>query len=220
MKSLPDPRKELRRRDRVVFQVEGYRMLVSRPGNPVSVVSYFFPTPTVIRGIIKSVYHSNKIFPVPTKVEILKPLKTTTDSTLKYRDSALPISMDVGTGGRERDNQQMRLGSTYIQDVAYRFHVDLHAIDDKKIRKLKRRLEGGGCDNFPYLGTRECGVEIVPLDDREPDSTFNCIEPHFVVGSRMTVARAINGVVEFPDWTYDAMVEFRDERFAAQGDGA
>jgi CRISPR-associated Cas5-like protein len=195
----------------VTIQCEADFALVSRPGNPVSVVTYPFPTPSLCRGLLKAVYHNNYYFPVPTRLEILKPLKTVQIGQTKYRDLALPNGKSSFESGHSPQS------ILYLQDVAYRIHFEIRAIEAKKFRALQRRLETGGFHSAPYLGTRECMTRLVPVDDTPPCDQFNAIEAHMAVGNRTMLIQAVRGVVDYPPETFEALVEMRNFRMGLEG---
>jgi len=206
----PNPRR-WPKKGTVAVQCEADFALATRPTTPVSVVTYSFLTPSLCRGVLKAIYHNNYYFPVPTRLEILKPLRTVQIGQTKYRDLALPNGKSSFNSGHSPQSV------LYLQNVAYRMFFDIYALEDKKMRALERRLAEGGFHSSPYLGTRECMADIVPVDDTPPCDTFHSIEANMAVGNRMMLVEAKAGVVTFPKETFDALVEMRDARLGLEG---
>jgi len=198
---------------RVVLQVEGDFALFGRPGNPISKVSYSFPTPGAVRGLCKALYHSNFYIPVLRKTEILRPVRMVCISHTQFRDSALPGKAKV-TAASEK---ALKAPATqvFLQDVAYRFHLDIYAIDEGKVQRLERAIREGAAHCNPSLGLRDCIARVVPVDNTPPASVYG-VEVAMLIGQRPALVMAQNGIVEYPDWTLEALLEQR----ACRKDGA
>lgn len=202
-------------KERVVFQTRADFAMFGRPGNPVSKVSYMVPTPSAGRGLCKAIYHNNYYVPVLVKVEVLNPIRTINIGQTMFRDHAISKTGKYGGSG----DKALKAPATgvFLQDVEYRWHFDIFAETPKKAASLRKRLAEGAFNCSPYLGVRDCIAEIVPVDNRPPDSSVNLIEAAMFIGMRPEVIIAKNGVVEFPDWTFEAMVDLSDYRANMEG---
>lgn len=199
--------------ERIVLQVTGDFAMFGRAGNPLNKVSYIFPTPGSVRGLCKALYHNNFYIPVLRKTEILRPLKMVCISHTLFRDHTLPANAKYG-----QPNKALKAPYTHVflQDVAYRFHLDVYAADERKAQRLDRAIRQGAAHCAPYLGLRDCVAQVVPVDDTPPAPVYGT-EAAMLIGQRPALVLAQNGVVEYPEWTLDALLEQRDYRYKMEG---
>jgi CRISPR-associated Cas5-like protein len=197
-----------------VLQVTGDFALFGRAGNPLNKVSYSFPTPGSARGLCKALYHNNFYIPVLRKTEILRPLRMTCISHTLFRAHTLPAKPTYDRHGDKTIKAPYT--HVFLQDVAYRFHLDIYAADDRKVQRLERAIRQGAAHCAPYLGLRDCIAQIVPVDDTPPAPVYGT-EAAMLIGQRPALVMAQNGIVEYPEWTLDALLEQRDYRYKMEG---
>ena len=200
-------------RERFSFLVEGTAAMFCRPHNPWNRDTYPFPTPSVVRGLVKSIFHNNFYFVVPLRVEVLKPIKTESIPQTVHRNLVLN-SKRASTAAHPSAFQ----GAVYLTDVAYRITFEAWAPDSKKLRRLAHMLAVRGFYNPPFLGTRECVARLVEeVVDEEgnpltPVQGLTMVEPLMAVGDRQGPVHVKDGVVEYPEWTREALLKWRAQR--------
>jgi len=206
-KPIPHPRM-FPHRERFVIEVAGDFAMFCQTSAALNRVTYQIPTPSALRGMLKGVYHSNALFPIPLRVEFLSPPRTVSVPQTMIRNSVIGYSRAIPADKTQRAPQ----GALYIQKPAYRITYEVRAMEAKKIRTLRRRLETGASENPPYLGTRECGVDITLPTDRPIQDDVYLIEPKMFVGNVYGMVEVRKGVVEYPEWTIEALFTLRDQR--------
>jgi CRISPR-associated Cas5-like protein len=207
---LLDPRR-FQHREEVTVEMKALIAMWCRPSTRSNRVSYAIPTPTGLRGTLKSVYHSNGLFPVPRRVEFLSEPRTQSISQTMHRNTLLFGGPSVNPSKAPSSP----LGAVYMYMVHYRVSYDVWAIEAKKVRTLRRRLVTGAFDNPPYLGTRECGTDITGVTETPVCTDVYLTEPRLFVGDTCGLVEAHAGVVVFPDWTIEALYRTRDQRVEA-----
>lgn len=205
-----------RHHETFIFQAKGPFAMWGRKGNPINQVSLMCPTPTNAMGCAKTIYHANSIFPVLERVEILNPVDTVNFAETQYKAGIIPS--ETGKYSRHMGKAlKSPNASVHLRNTEYRFTFKVWAMDDRKIKTLRKRHAQGASYCGLYFGQRGCGAVIVPIDNKPPEPTVNFIEPCMLIGSRPAIIQAKNGVVVFPSWTKEAMLEWREQQLDLAG---
>lgn len=162
----------------IEFEIEGRFAMFSRPDCGITPVSFPIPTPSAVKGIIEAIFYCPLVEIVPTRVEIMRPIKYinfTTNYGGPFRKQIL----------QKKDNNQ-QLSSQMLTDVRYRLYAFAKNIklsgneswiseNAKKhifnnnahfyVSEFNKKLQGKrGCfKQVPFLGTKECTPMYVGL---------------------------------------------------------
>lgn len=206
----------MRHKTQHVVQVRGDLAMFTHPAHKGNKVSYPVPTPGAVRGFVKSLYHKNHLEIVPTRVEILRPVRTNSLSGWRFR-KMMQITADDKKRTATFDNADLVVGqgvlprgSIYLWDVEYRFYFDLYSTDERDARRLDRRIAAGAFDSPPYLGTAECLVSFGLPDDKPPLESLDMLV-HDLTLSNRGYAKAVavfRGVMDYP--APDTQLALRD----------
>jgi CRISPR-associated protein Cas5d len=177
------------------LEVTGDYACFTRPEMKVERVSYDVITPSALRSIFEAILWKPAIRYIPTKIEILNPIKW-----VSVRRNELSSIASTRIGSREKgvfieEDRQQRAG-LFLRDVAYRLYAELVFIPPDKRMKVKnplpdfladefekkefwprdenpgkynamfeRRASKGQCFNQPYLGCREFSCSFRFIED-------------------------------------------------------
>lgn len=177
------------------LEVTGDYACFTRPEMKVERVSYDVITPSALRSIFEAILWKPAIRYIPTKIEILNPIKW-----VSVRRNELSSIASTRIGSREKgvfieEDRQQRAG-LFLRDVAYRLYAELVFIPPDKRMKVKnplpdfladefekkefwpkdenpgkynamfeRRARKGQCFNQPYLGCREFSCSFRFIED-------------------------------------------------------
>ena len=148
-------------------------------------VSYDYPTPSALTGLIESIYYKPAIKIIVDKIVVFNPInhinikrKEMLNTKNWEKFNKLPSSIDVSNP----NNTTIR-NTMLLTNVKYgvQFHLELtgHKSDkiDEGIYKhckiMRRRLINGQYVARPYLGCREFGINSVELVDDFDLSTID-----------------------------------------------
>ena len=206
----------MRQKTQHVVQVRGDLAMFTHPAHKSNKDSYPVPTPGALRGLIKSIYHKNHLEIVPTRVEILRPVRTNSLSGWRFR-KMMQINVDGKSGDVTVDKADLEVGkgilprgSVYLWDVEYRVHFDVYSTDSRDGRRLDKRIAAGAFDSPPYLGTSECLVTFGVPDDKPPLESLDLLV-HDLTLSNRGYAKSVavfRGVMEYP--APDTQMALRD----------
>ncbi len=176
------------------LEVTGDFACFTRPEMKVERVSYDVITPSALRSIFEAILWKPAIRYIPTKIEVLNPIKW-----VSVRRNELSCVASNKKGIFIEENRQQRAG-LFLRDVAYRLHAELVFIPPDKRAKVRnplpefladefekkefwpkdenpgkynamfeRRARKGQCFNQPYLGCREfsCNFRFVEDPSKE-----------------------------------------------------
>jgi CRISPR-associated protein Cas5d len=176
------------------LEVTGDFACFTRPEMKVERVSYDVITPSALRSIFEAILWKPAIRYIPTKIEVLNPIKW-----VSVRRNELSCVASNKKGIFIEENRQQRAG-LFLRDVAYRLYAELVFIPPDKRAKVRnplpefladefekkefwprdenpgkynamfeRRARKGQCFNQPYLGCREfsCNFRFVEDPSKE-----------------------------------------------------
>jgi CRISPR-associated protein Cas5d len=176
------------------LEVTGDFACFTRPEMKVERVSYDVITPSSLRSIFEAILWKPAIRYIPTKIEVLNPIKW-----VSVRRNELSCVASNKKGIFIEENRQQRAG-LFLRDVAYRLYAELVFIPPDKRAKVRnplpefladefekkefwprdenpgkynamfeRRARKGQCFNQPYLGCREfsCNFRFVEDPSKE-----------------------------------------------------
>lgn len=172
-----------------ILEVWGDHACFTRPEMKVERVSYDIITPSSARSIFEAIFWKPAIRWHITKIEVLKPIRTTSirrNELGKVIPSPSRLQMDgsyqEAMGFCIEDERQQR-ASLILRDVHYRLHAWFEYIprsfgEESVVRSdespakyaamFERRAKRGQCFHRPYLGCREfaCFFRLVnPISD-------------------------------------------------------
>jgi CRISPR-associated protein Cas5d len=169
-----------------MLRVRGPMALFTRPELKVERMSYPAMTPSAARGVLEAVLWKPAIRWRIERIKVLAPIKWTSFKRNEVASrAATPAAALVSAGGQYADyfadEDRSQRNTVALKDVDYiiEARIDLTpraGPEDNKakfIEMFRRRLEKGQVFNQPYLGTRECAAEVLPVDGTEipiPDS--------------------------------------------------
>ena len=181
------------------LEVTGDFACFTRPEMKVERVSYDVITPSALRSIFEAILWKPAIRYIPTKIEVLNPIKW-----VSVRRNELSCVASNKKGIFIEENRQQRAG-LFLRDVAYRLYAELVFIPPDKRVKVKnplpdfladefekrefwskdenpgkynamfeRRARKGQCFNQPYLGCREfsCSFRFIEDPSKETKKTI------------------------------------------------
>lgn len=169
----------------VRVRVSGDWACFTRPEFKVERVSYPYPTPSAMRGVLEAIFWEPQFRWVVTEIEVLRPVrfqsvtrnevqkKIPTGSVRRWMvepEAFRPFYADA-RGRQEGENATQR-STLALRDVAY--NVTAYAlVDGKGLRgedtpekyaaMLERRVAKGQCFHRPYLGCREFAADFSPV---------------------------------------------------------
>lgn len=177
------------------LEVTGDFACFTRPEMKVERVSYDVITPSSLRSIFEAILWKPAIRYIPTKIEVLNPIKW-----VSVRRNELSSIASTRIGSREKgvfveDDRQQRAG-LFLRDVHYRLYAELVFVPppDRPLVKnplpdclvdefdrrefwpkdenpgkynamFERRARKGQCFNQPYLGCREFSCNFRFIED-------------------------------------------------------
>ena len=156
----------MQRRELPPFVVQANFAMFSRPDTKADRVSYMFPTPGALRGLLQAIYHkrnkaTGKMVEVtPVKVEVLNEIQM--QPIPQLRRKGIVVQAD-----KRPPQSTARTGSTYLYDVRYRLHYIVEG-EQILLDELETFIRTGAFYSAPYLGTRECLARIVPDEGAKP----------------------------------------------------
>jgi len=216
----------------IELEIEGQFAMFSRPDCGITPVSYPIPTPSAVKGIIESIFYCPLVEVIPTRVEIMRPIKYM-NFTTNYGG---PLRKQVL---RKKDNNQ-QLSSQMLTNVRYRIYACVKNIklsgteawlSERAMKYLtnnnahfyvvefNKKLLGrrGSFKHVPFLGTKECTPTYVGII-RNP-SEKPCEEINMEIPSMpMRVFRESHGhpdpiYSEVPVKIVKGVAEYPFERF-------
>jgi len=171
--------------------------LFARPDSGRDRITYMFPTPGALRGLGQTIYHTHRLEVVPTQVWLLSAPQIYGVKRHNLRNGVL---------WAERGPLKSFPDSClYLVDVEYRIQYGLHGPADD-ITRWKKHVEAGAFYSPPFLGTRECLAEIVPVDDKAPVN-LTLFEPAMSLSNNGPTWRVacVNGKITYPPETRRAL---------------
>jgi CRISPR-associated protein Cas5d len=155
----------------LVVQVRADGALFTRPELRVERVSYPVMTPTAAAGVLESIFWKPEFRWVPTKIEVLRPIKQFMLRRNETHD--LPGLAEAVTRNKRIDTVAHRdqRSALCLRDVEYRIHarIELATHADKEEAayrdQFRRRVNRGSCFQQPYLGAREFPAHFFPAND-------------------------------------------------------
>lgn len=151
----------------VSVKVSGDIACFTRPDMKVERFSYPCITSSSARGILDSILWKPEFRWYIRKVKILKPIKyiSVKRNEIKNKQDIKPIN---------RENNATPRNSTILKDVEYVIEASIYQKNEDKnnppkkyIEMFKRRVKKGQCYRRPFLGTRECSCEFMPVSGDE-----------------------------------------------------
>ena len=153
----------------VVVDIWGDFACFTMSDSKVERVTYPVITPSAARNILEAIYFKPVEFWYEvTKIEVMKPVKyidiRKNEVYLKSTDKQKKEPIYV-------EDVHTQRGTTYLMDVYYRIHANIHKridCDNPKINdeslyaQFMQRMTKGKCFQQPYLGTRECMCFFAP----------------------------------------------------------
>ena len=150
-------------------------------------VSYDYPTPSAMKGLIESIYYKPAIRIVIDKIVVFNPIK---HLNIKRREFDNIPSI---YGGSKQNAETSIRNTLLLQDVKYgiQFHIELtHHKSENKDECLpkhygimEKRLKRGQSSRQPYLGCREFSVGRIELvDDFDLSEVDNSLMCDFNIG--------------------------------------
>ncbi|NCB44055.1 MAG: type I-C CRISPR-associated protein Cas5, partial [Clostridia bacterium] len=176
------------------LDVTGDFACFTRPEMKVERVSYDVITPSSLRSIFEAILWKPAIRYIPTKIEVLNPIKW-----VSVRRNELSCVASNKKGIFIEENRQQRAG-LFLRDVHYRLYAELVfvpppdrppvikplpdcLVDEYEKKELwprdenpgkynamfERRASKGQCFNQPYLGCREfsCSFRFIEYPSKE-----------------------------------------------------
>ncbi len=153
----------------ITFEIEGPWGLFRKPYAPVSPVSYPFPPPTAVMGLVGAIcgydkreYHERIGWgSFRAGVRLLRPVRT-------FR-AALNLLNTKKSGPLDRlwrpakESYRMQIPFEFLADPAYRVWVA--GLEDAAAARLVERLTGDGPVYTPVLGLANCLADVRFLSD-------------------------------------------------------
>ena len=139
----------------MILEVWGDYACFSEPYAKVERLTYPFPTPSAVRGILSSIYSKPKEFYWQVnRIEVLSPIRYISfkRNEVKVTVSNKPIFTD-----EERTQRQ----TVALKDVRYRFYASIvprkefQSQETQLYEQAQRRIRAGKCFLQPSLGLRE-----------------------------------------------------------------
>ena len=163
------------------IMIEADYALFTRPEMKVERVSYDVPTPSALEGVLKSIFWKPAIRYVIDKIIVFNPIKFFTLKRNEVKDKLAPTKVKTAMNGGEdaaiytKESISQR-SSTLLCDVKYgvEFHFEMTGIcsdgEDECPAKyaaiINRRLAGGQCKEWPFMGCREFSVKsFYPVEE-------------------------------------------------------
>ncbi len=154
---------------RVTLEVWGDFACFSPPQEKVERLTWPFPTPSAVRGVLSAIYSKPAEFYWQIRcIEVLKPIRYISfkRNEVKVKVSDTPISTE-----EERTQRQ----TVALQDVRYRITAEImpqkgfHGSAAQLYEQAQRRISSGKCYFQPSLGLREFAAYFEPSDGvRQP----------------------------------------------------
>lgn len=168
----------------------------TRPEMKVERVSYDVITPSAARAVFESILWKPAIRWVPTKIEVLEPIRW-----VSVRRNEVGSKASINSHGIYADEPEVRQqrAGLFLRDVKYRLyaHFEMTGRDhrpnyphlsnivqdaeeeplhrqpntpEKFLNMFERRAKKGQCINQPYLGCREfaCDFRLIEKPENEP----------------------------------------------------
>lgn len=176
------------------LEVAGDFACFTRPEMKVERVSYDVITPSAARAVFESILWKPAIRWVPTKIEVLEPIRWVSVRRNEVGSKASTSNQGIFV----EDDRQQRAG-LFLRDVKYRLyaHFEMTGRDhrqnyphlsnivqdaeeeplhrqpntpEKFLNMFERRARKGQCINQPYLGCREfaCDFRLIEKPENEP----------------------------------------------------
>jgi CRISPR-associated protein Cas5d len=177
-------RRNLVKKYKVSFEIEGANAMFARPDTGASFVSYPAPTFSAVKGMFESVARVKSAYIKPVKIEICNPIR--------YEKYA------TNYGGPLRKSDQIRKGSSYqhmamvLTNVCYRVYGETvlcgkepaginspHALQEIFLRRLKK----GQFWHTPCLGWKEFVPSYVGVfrDSTNIDESIDEVIPSMLI---------------------------------------
>jgi CRISPR-associated protein Cas5d len=152
-------------------------------------VSYPYPTPSAMRGVLEAICWEPQFRWIITTIEVLRPVRfqgvtrnevqkkiPTNNVSSWIRDPMSYRPFYANTRGREEGENATQRATLALRDVAY--NVTARALVDganlrpedtpeKYAAMFERRVATGQCYHRPYLGCREFAADFGPVDPQE-----------------------------------------------------
>lgn len=173
----------------VRVRISGDWACFTRPELKVERVSYPYPTPSAIRGVLEAIFWEPQFRWVVTSIEVLRPVRFqsvtrnevqkkipvgTVEKWIRDPSSYRPFYADAR--GRDEGENATQRSTLALRDVAYNVTAvalvdgsDLRPEDtpEKYAAMFERRVERGQCFHRPYLGCREFAAAFGPIQPGE-----------------------------------------------------
>ena len=170
----------------IAIRVQGPYALFTRPEMKVERVSYDVITPSAARGIIEAIYWKPAIRWVVDRIHVLKEIQFTNIRRNEVSDKiSARVAQEIMRGANRpfyiaaTERRQQR-ASMVLKDVDYIIEAHFELVEgkagpddtvEKHYNIVLRRLRKGQYHHAPYLGTREFGARVTPIERGEiPES--------------------------------------------------
>jgi CRISPR-associated protein Cas5d len=205
------------------FEVRGDFACFTRPETRRGRVSHPVPTPSALRGLMRSVFWKPAIQWRPVRVEVLSPLRWHTYGAKKLQKGATP-----GNPSPDRSVVTCEV----LRDVAYRVIADLKLVGwgteyhpSKYYRQFEDRVERGQFFYPPFLGMKEFAAHVHEPCTEEAPANINLRE-RLMIGwdyersyagghetfdgkgePKFVLARVEDGVYQIDESEYDRLLD-------------
>lgn len=206
----------------VCIETWGDLACFTMPGCKVERLTYPFPTPSAVRGILSAIYSKpNEFFWQVKRIEVLSPIRYI---SFKRNEVKVKVSKEPIAADDERTQRQ----TTALCDVRYRITAeiikrkDFSGFEQQLYEQAMRRIRNGKCYYQPSFGLREFAAYF-----EESDGTRQPIEEDMDIGlmvydifdlddysvkkkttPKLTMFHAVmkQGVIEIPRYDSDEII--------------